>query len=151
MKMKSMVLVAMVASALAVPGLAQQPAASSGTAKAKPAAPVAAVQPALAPLVAPRAAELAGAGITKIVARTGKQRRDIQVLTRWGPAYFPWPKGVKPETFTIEGGANKDIVVRADGYTEGNRASYAAAFDAVFPQAVRVAGELRAKAELPHK
>ena len=67
----------------------------------------------------------------------GKQRRDIQVLTGYGPVYFAWLKNVTPVAFVIEVGKGGALTVRADGYTEANKASYAAAFDAVIPEAVR--------------
>ena len=92
---------------------------------------------ALAPLVAPHATELNSVGIQRIVTRTGKQRRDIQVLTGYGPVYFAWPKNVTPVVFVIEVGKGGALTVRADGYTEANKASYSAAFDAVIPEAVR--------------
>ena len=108
-----------------------------------------AVQPALAELFAPRAAELGGAGIQRIVARTGKNRRDIQVLSSWGPIYFPWPKGATPAPFQIDVGARNALTVRADGYAEAKKAQYAAAFDAVVPQAVRMANEAKERALRP--
>ena len=108
-----------------------------------------AVRPALAELVAPRAPDLGGAGIQKIVARTGKNRRDIQVLSSWGPIYFPWPKGVTPAPFQLDVGAGNALTVRAEGYTEAKKAQYAAAFDAVLPQAIRMADEARARALRP--
>jgi hypothetical protein len=46
------------------------------------------VQPALAPLVTPRVPEMSSVGIQRIAARTGKSKRDIQVMTRYGPVYF---------------------------------------------------------------
>ena len=95
------------------------------------------VQPALEPLVAPRAAELNSVGIQRIVTRTGKQRRDIQVMTGYGPVYFAWPKNATPMAFVIEVGKGGAITVRAEGYTEANKASYSAAIDAVIPEAVR--------------
>src|SRR5436305_5151085 len=64
-------------------GAAAAFAASSPT--SPPAAPV---QPALAPLLTARAAELNAVGIQRIVARPGKQILDIQVLTAYGPIYF---------------------------------------------------------------
>ena len=121
--------------------------AKSPAATKTPMAP--AVQPALAELVAPRAADLGGAGIQKIVARTGKNRRDIQVLSSWGPIYFPWPKGVSPAPFQLDVGARNALTVRADGYVDAKKAQYAAAFDAVLPQAVRMANEARERALRP--
>jgi hypothetical protein len=150
MNAKSVVLFTLMATALAVPALAQQPGATSGGAKsAPPVVAAAAVQPALAPLVAPRAAELSAAGIGKIVARTGKKRRDIQVATQYGSAYFAWPKNVTPVTFEIEVGQGGAVTVRANDYTEANRARYAAAFDAVLTESVRQANIARAYAQRP--
>ena len=100
--------------------------------------------PALTALVAPRAAELQAAGIQSILARTGKRRRDIQVLTQWGPAYFGWPKGVAPVVFEIYVARNGTAQVYTEGYGESNKARYAAALDAVVPEAIRQARNVRA-------
>lgn len=140
MKLQS-ILIAVMAAALVAPAWAQPPA--GGSAEATFAA--------LAPLVAPRAAELSAAGVQKVVARTGKKKRDIQVITKWGPAYFPWPKGVTPVTFEIYVESANAIDVSAAGYTEANKGRYAAAFDAVLPQAVRSANAVRAQAMRPKK
>jgi hypothetical protein len=121
--------------------------ATPAPAKSAPAAP--AVQPALAALAAPRAADLSNAGIQKIVARTGHKRRDIQVMTPYGASYFPWPKGVKPAPFQLDVGAGGALTVRAAGYTEASKPNYASAFDAVLPEAIRLASESRAKATRP--
>lgn len=106
-------------------------------------------QPALAALAAPRASDLYAAGVQKIVARTGKQRRDIQILTSYGTSYIPWPKGVTPAPFQLDVGAKGALTVRADEYSDANRSRYAAAFDAILPEAVRLANESRAKAQRP--
>ena len=141
------ILIAVMAAALVVPAWAQQPAAAGGSAETQ----ASAVRAALVPLILPHAAALSAAGVQKVVARTGKNKRDIQVMTRWGPAYFPWPKGVTPATFDLYVTAGDDFVVSADGYTEANKARYAAAFDAVLPQAVRAANAVRAQAQRPKK
>lgn len=148
MNLKSIVVVALaLAAVLAVPVAAQQPAPAPGSADAK----AEATFTALAPLVAPHTAELAAAGVQKVVARTGKNRRDIQVLTRWGPAYFPWPKDVTPVTFDLYVAAENRLDIVAGGYTDATKARYAAAFDAVLPQAVRVANAARAQAQRPRR
>ncbi len=140
--------IAVMAAALVVPGWAQQSAAAAeGSSEAKAEATFAA----LAPLVAPHAAELSAAGVQKVVARTGKQKRDIQIVTEWGPTYFPWPKDVTPVTFEIYVESANALDVSADGYTEANKARYAAAFDAVLPQAVRSANAVRAQAMRPKR
>ena len=135
------ILIAVVAAVLAAPGWTQQPAAAPAPTRAD------ATFAALAPIVGPRTAELSGAGVQKVVARTGKGKRDIQVLTQWGPSYFPWPKGVTPVVFDIYVEAPNKFDVIADGYTEATKARYVAAFDAVLPQAVRSANALRAQAQ----
>lgn len=112
-------------------------------------AKAATVHPALAALVAPRAADLRAAGIEKIVARTGRQAFDIHVVTGYGPAYFAWPRGAIPTPFEIDIGPGTALSVRADDYTEANNARYAAAFDAVLPEAVRLAEATRAYALRP--
>lgn len=110
--------------------------ASPAFAASKP-SPAAPVQHALVALAAPLAAELSSAGINRIVARTGEQRRDIQVMTAHGPVYFAWPSHVTPVEFVIDVGENGVPTVRADGYTEAEKARYAAAMDAIVPEAVR--------------
>ena len=90
----------------------------------------------LTTLVTPRAADLRAAGIQRIAARGGREALSIQVLTTSGPIYFAWPANVAPAPFVLEearGGADYDV--RAEG--DGDRARYAAAFDAVIPEAVR--------------
>lgn len=141
------ILMVVAAVALAAPAWAQQPAAAGATAQAQADATWAA----LSPLVGPHTVALSAAGITDVVARTGRNRRDIEVLTRWGPAYFAWPKGVKPVTFAIYVEAPRRFDVTADGFTVANKALYAAAFDALVPQAVRTANALRARAQAPKR
>jgi len=117
-----------------------------------PTAPPIAQTPAqadLAPLVAPRVAYLNDVGTRKIAARTGKPRRDIQVLTQYGVSYFGWPKNVKPVAFEIEFFGGGAVAVRASGYSPARKADYAAAFDAVLPEAVRQAEILKARALRP--
>lgn len=126
---------------LVAPGAIAQPAAGG--------APAAKPDPGLSALAASRAADLNAAGVQKIVARTGKNKRDIQVLTTWGPAYFGWPKGASPAPFELVVKGNNAVAVSASGYTDAKRAQYASALDAIVPEAVRVASELRAKATRP--
>ena len=146
MKLQS-ILIPLAAVALAASAWAQQPAAAGGAARTQ----AEVTWDALAPLVGPHTAALSAAGVEEVVARTGKNRRDIQVVTKWGPAYFPWPKGVTPVTFDIYVKAPNAFDVTADGYSEANKARYAAAFDAVLPQAVRSANAVRAQATRPKK
>lgn len=141
------ILLAVAAVVIAAPAWAQQPAAAGGSAQTQADATWAA----LSPLVGPHTIALSAAGITDLVARTGKNRRDIEVLTRWGPAYFAWPKGVTPVTFAIYVEAPRKFDVTADGFTEANKALYAAAFDALVPQAVRAANAQRARAQAPKR
>ena len=115
-----------VASLLAAPALAAW--------KLAPAKPV---QPVLTTLVTPRAAEVSSVGINRIVARTGEQGRDIQVMTAQGPIYFAWPANVTPVEFVIDVSEGGALTVRAEGYTDGNNARYAAALEAILSEAVR--------------
>ena len=102
--------------------------------KPSPAAPV---QPALTALVEPRAAEASAVGINRIVARTGERQRDIQVMTASGPVYFAWPANVTPFEFVIDFGDGGAPTARSDGYTDADKARFAAALDAVLTEAVR--------------
>jgi hypothetical protein len=106
-------------------------------------------QPALSALIAPRASELADAGVQRITARTGKDALDIQILTEYGPAYFGWPKNVTPVPFEIAVGAGNAVTLTANDYSEADKAHYAAAFDAVIPRALAQANGLKAQALRP--
>jgi hypothetical protein len=137
--------------AVALAAQAQQPTAGAARpgSTARPATANAPAQPALSALVAPRASELADAGVQKITARTGKDIRDIQVLTQYGPAYFAWPKNVTPVLFEIAVGTGNAITVTANDYSEANKARYVAAFDAVIPRALAQASNLKTRALRP--
>ena len=150
MRKRSILLAALVAAALAAPVLAQQPAptAGSGAAGSGPAGDWT-LQPALVKHVTPRGPELAAAGIKSIAARTGRQRRDIQVVTQFGPAYFAWPKGAVPAVFEIEVEAASNVEVWTTGYASADEARYRAAIDAVIPEAVRAAARVREQATRP--
>ncbi|MCL4760966.1 MAG: hypothetical protein KJ018_04125 [Burkholderiales bacterium] len=136
---------ALVAAFVAWPAAAQVPAAPRA-ASPPGGTPV---QPALGALAAARGPELAAEGVQRINARTGMKRRDLQVTTRWGPVYFAWPKNAKPVTFELEVGNAGTVTVRAAGYGDANKGDYAAAFDAVIPEAIRLARLARANAERP--
>lgn len=140
---KRSILLAALAAALAAPALAQQPAGGPATAGEWT------LQPALVKHVAPRGPELAAAGIKSIAARTGRQRRDIQVVTAFGPGYFAWPKGATPAIFEIEVEAANNVEVWTTGYTPADEARYRAAIDAVIPEAVRAAARVRAQMTRP--
>jgi hypothetical protein len=99
--------------------------------------PAAPVQHALTTLVTPHAAELSSVGINRIVARTGEQRRDIQVMTANGPVYFAWPAGVTPVEFVIDFGEGGAPTVRAEDYADADKARYTAAMDAILREAAR--------------
>ena len=150
MSKRSILLAALAAAALAAPALAQQPAPTAGTGAAG-SAPAGdwTLQPALVKHVAPRGPELAAAGIKGIAARTGRQRRDIQVVTQFGPAYFAWPKGAVPAVFEIEVEAANNVEVWTTGYASADEARYRAAIDAVIPDAVRAAARVREQATRP--
>jgi hypothetical protein len=150
MSKRSILLAALAAAALAAPVLAQQPAPTAGTSAAGsgPAGDWT-LQPALVKHVAPRGPELAAAGIKSIAARTGRQRRDIQVVSQFGPAYFAWPKGAAPAIFEIEVEAANNVEVWTTGYTPADEARYRAAIDAVIPEAVRAAARVREQATRP--
>lgn len=111
---------------------------------AAPPAADAPVQPGLSALVASRDAELRAAGVEQILARTGKGRRDIQVLTTWGPVYFPWSKNVKPVAFEIYFNTNGQTDAFAHDFSDATKASFSAALDAIVPQAIRGAANARA-------
>ncbi len=140
---RAALMVAALSAVFAMPVGAQQSTPAPATASAGP------VQAALAPLLAPRLPELTAAGIQEINARTGRNRRDIQVMTRWGPAYFAWPKDVKPVVFDVYLGDGNTLAVDAVGYADADKPLYAAAFDAIVPLALRQAKSLRAEATRP--
>lgn len=109
--------------------------------------------PALSELVGSRAAEMQAAGIRSIGARIGKGRRDIQIETQYGYAYVAWPKNVTPIEFAIylKVGATVYATVYAADYTEADKARYAAAFDAIIPEAIRQANVARAATQRPRR
>jgi hypothetical protein len=117
---------------------------AAGAQKSPAPADEAPLQPGLVALVAPRDAELRAAGVTQIIARTGKARRDIQVLTDYGPSYLGWPKNVAPVTFEIYFNTNAPTTAFAHEYSEANKAKFQAALDAIAPLAVRAANTARA-------
>ncbi len=143
MSKRSILLTAFAAAALAAPALAQQAAAGPASAGEWT------LQPALVKHVTPRGPELAAAGIKSIAARTGRQRRDIQVVTAFGPGYFAWPRGATPAIFEIEVEAANNVEVWTSSYTPADEARYRAAIDAVIPEAVRTAARVRAQMTRP--
>jgi len=134
-------LLPVLALALAAPAWAQAPAAPPSQADA--------AWNALSPLAAPYVAQLHAAGVEKVTARTGHGRRDIQVLTRWGPAYFGWPTGVTPAAFVLSVDGPSTIDLSAPNYTPALRPNYKTAFDAVLPQARKAADQARLNATRP--
>lgn len=106
-------------------------------------------EPTLSAIVAPQAAQLQAAGIKSILTRTGKGRRDVQVQTQWGTAYFGWPKNVAPALFEIYITNKGAAEVFTEKYSEATKARYAAAFNAVIPEAIRQAGLTPASAQKP--
>jgi len=143
MSKRSILLTAFAAAALAAPALAQPAAAGPASAGEWT------LQPVLVKHVTPRGPELAAAGIKSIAARTGRQRRDIQVVTAFGPGYFAWPKGATPAIFEIEVEAANNVEVWTSSYTPADEARYRAAIDAVIPEAVRTAARVRAQMTRP--
>ena len=150
MSKRSILLAALAAATLAAPAFAQPstPNAGAGAAASGPTGDWT-LQPALVKHLSPRGPELAAAGIKSIAARTGRQRRDIQVVTQFGPAYFAWPKGAAPAVFEIEVEAANNVEVWTTGYTAADEARYRAAIDAVIPEALRAAARVREQMTRP--
>lgn len=147
MNLRTILIAAALAAAVPMPLWGQQSPGPGGTVDAQ----AEATFDALAPLVAPRIGDLSAAGVQKVVARTGKNKRDIQVFTQWGSVYFAWPKGVTPVAFEIYVEAPDAFDVTAAGYSEATKAHYASAFDAVLPLAIRSANTARAQAQRPKR
>ena len=105
-------------------------------------------QPGLVALVQPRIAQIRDAGITQIVGRTGA-RNNIQVLTRSGPAYMRWPRGVTPRAFELYFNSDGSNAAFASDFSDQDRAAWSALLDAVIPQALKDAAQLRANATRP--
>ena len=103
------------------------------------------VSPGLLTLAQPRIAQLRDAGITQIVGRVG-HRNNVQVLTRYGPAYTRWPKGVTPVPFELYINENGTNAAYAANFNDATRAQYAAMLDAVIPAAMRQADTVRKQA-----
>ena len=103
------------------------------------------VAPGLLAMVQPRIAELREAGISQIVGRAGA-RNNVQVLTRYGPAYARWPKGVAPVPFELYFNDNGTNSAFAADFNDASKARYAAMLDAVIPAALRQAETVRKQA-----
>lgn len=150
MSARSVFLTALAAAVFSLPAPAQQPPSTPGGGTVNPASAAGwTLQPALVTHVAPRGAELVAAGIKSIAARTGRQRRDIQVVTEFGPAYLAWPKGTTPAIFEIEVEAANNVEVWTTSYTPADEARFKAAIDAVLPEAVRAAARTKVQMTRP--
>jgi hypothetical protein len=127
------------AAALLAPCAANAQAASAGK-------PELVEQPGLLALVQPRIAELREAGISQIVGRTGA-RNNIQVLTRFGPAYMRWPRGTTPVAFELYFNDNATNAAFAADFAD--KARWTATMNAVLPAALKQAAQARASASKP--
>ena len=105
-------------------------------------------QPGLLALVQSRIPQLRDAGVTQIVGRAGG-RNNIQVLTRSGAAYIRWPRGVTPKAFELYFNTDGSNAAFANDFTDANKAAWTSMLDAVVPQAIRQAAQLRANATRP--
>ena len=106
-------------------------------------------QPGLAALLEPNVAKLRAAGVRQITARTGKQRRDIQVLSQYAPVYFGWPKNVAPVEFEIYLNPDGQTAAYANDFNDATKPKFSAALDAIVPQALRGATNAKATAQRP--
>ena len=154
--MRKLHLSLLAAAILTGPAVAQTPAPAPAAAPAKAAATapaagtVKAVQPGLFEVAGPRVNDVIGAGIQKITATPDKGGRAIAVQSPWGFSYHPWPKTLKPVTFTIDVGKPMGgATISAPGYTEANKADYKAAIDAIIPYAIARTQDAKSFAERP--
>jgi hypothetical protein len=144
MQIKSMAL-AMLLGVAAVGAPIVQPAAAAATKDS--AASAAPVQPELGSLLGARGKELADAGVQRILAQIGKNRRGIRVYTKWGVSYQRWPANVEPVAFDLMVTGTGEATVRSSTYTETAKPQYAAAFDALLPRAIASARNAQVQKE----
>jgi hypothetical protein len=100
-------------------------------------------QPALAAAMAPMGDELARAGITTIHAWSDRAEQPVQVLTRGGPIYFPWPAGVPLARFALVVDGNR-IRVASDDYDPASHDRYVATMKRASGEALRLAADQNA-------
>ncbi len=87
-----------------------------------------------------RADPLLRAGITRILAWSDRFEQPVQVLTRAGPVYFPYPRGLPLFRFAlVVDGAR--VTVKSDDYEPRDHERDAAALQRVVDEALRYAGE----------
>ncbi len=113
---------------------------SNAQSAAKTTAPVTvtAVEPGLYAVAGARVQQVAAAGVQKITAMPGKDRRSIAVESPWGYSYFDYPKNVKPVPFEIwVGGSAGGATISAPGFNDTNKADYKAAIDAIISHAIK--------------
>lgn len=95
--------------------------------------------PPLSQLAQQQADPLLQAGIAKIVAWSDRADQPVQVLTRAGPVYFPYPRGLPLFRFAlVVDGAR--ITVKSDEYDPSDHERDTAALRRVVDEALRQAG-----------
>jgi hypothetical protein len=107
-------------------------------------------QPRLSEFAQGFAEALGQAGVIKIVAWSDRVEQPVQVTTRGGPIYFPYPRGVPLARFAlgIDGGR---ATVRSDEFDDGNFETYTASMRPVIAEALRLTRENNARLETREK
>jgi hypothetical protein len=107
-------------------------------------------QPRLSEFAQGSADALTQAGVTKIVSWSDRVEQPVQVTTRGGPIYFPFPRGLPLARFalSVDGGR---VTVRSDDFDERNFDTYTASMRPVIAEALRLTRENNARLETREK
>lgn len=95
--------------------------------------------PTLSQYAQQQADPLLQAGIAKIVAWSDRVDQPVQVLTRAGPVYFPYPRGLPLFRFALAVDGTR-ITVKSDEYDPRDHERDTAALRRVVDEALRQAG-----------
>jgi len=93
-------------------------------------------QPRLAAVAEQYGDAMAQSGITKIVSWSDRPEQPVQVLTRGGPIYFPYPPGLRLARFAIiiDG---SHVSVRSDDYDERDHEAYVETMRYIVDESIR--------------
>ena len=108
------------------------------------------VVPALAPYASARAGALSAEGVEKVVVWSNRPEQPVQVITRNGAIYFPWPPSLPFAAFAVDV-RGSDASVRADGFVDADRTRYASAIDFALAESQRLARDNNARLEIREK
>jgi hypothetical protein len=93
-------------------------------------------QPQLSAFATQYTGALVQAGITKIVSWSDRPEQPVQVTTRGGPIYFPYPQGMPLARFALTVDANA-VTVTSDDYDERNHDAYTETMRRIINESIR--------------